>query len=135
MSMASKKPLSREFLLNRGFCCNNGCINCPYKTKNTMSNQFFYTRKELVSGTPENPEFKEFRDSFNVNKVVRSLTMDDGRVLVLLDDLHERSQEVPDVDPRTNKVKGIKRQRNTFQSEIYLDPEDGKRFFGITHIQ
>ena len=100
-----------------------------------MSNQFFYTRKELVSGTPENPEFKEFRDSFNVNKLVRSLTMDDGRVLVLLDDLHERSQEVPDIDPRTNKVKGVKRQRNTFQSEIYLDPEDGKRFFGLTHMQ
>jgi len=25
------KPLSREFLLNRGFCCNCGCKNCPYK--------------------------------------------------------------------------------------------------------
>ena len=25
------KPLSKEFLLNRGFCCNNGCKNCPYK--------------------------------------------------------------------------------------------------------
>jgi len=23
-------PLSREFLLSRGRCCNNGCINCPY---------------------------------------------------------------------------------------------------------
>lgn len=25
------KPLSREFLLKRGFCCHNGCKNCPYK--------------------------------------------------------------------------------------------------------
>jgi NTP pyrophosphatase (non-canonical NTP hydrolase) len=24
-------PLSRNFLLQRGFCCNNGCTNCPYK--------------------------------------------------------------------------------------------------------
>lgn len=24
------KPLSREFLLNRGKCCNSGCKNCPY---------------------------------------------------------------------------------------------------------
>jgi len=24
-------PLSREFLLSRGTCCANGCINCPYK--------------------------------------------------------------------------------------------------------
>ena len=26
------KPLSREFLLKRGYCCNNKCQNCPYKT-------------------------------------------------------------------------------------------------------
>lgn len=31
--MKKPQPLSREFLLNRGFCCNNGCINCPYKMK------------------------------------------------------------------------------------------------------
>lgn len=100
-----------------------------------MQNQFFYTRKELVSGTPENPEFKEFRDSFNVNKILRSVTLEDGRVLVLLDDVHERSQEVPDVDPKTNKMKGYKRQRNTLQSEIYLDPSDGIRFYALTSMQ
>jgi hypothetical protein len=99
-----------------------------------MTNQFFYTRKELVSGTPENPEFKEFRDSFNINKVIRSVTIEDGRLLVLLDDLHERAQEVPDVDPRTNKVKGVKRQKNIFQSEIYLDPTDAIRFQQLTSI-
>jgi hypothetical protein len=99
-----------------------------------MQNQFFYTRKELVSGTPENPEFKEFRDSFNVNKIVRSVTMEDGRVLILLDDIHERAQEVPDVDPKTNKMKGYKRVKNTFQSEIYLDPADAIRFFNLTTI-
>lgn len=26
------KPLAREFLLSRGFCCNNGCKHCPYMT-------------------------------------------------------------------------------------------------------
>lgn len=97
-------------------------------------NQFFYTRKELVSGTPENPEFKEFRDSFNINKVVRSLTMEDGKTLILLDDLHERAQQVPDVDIKTNKIKGYKRERNTFQSEIYLDPADAERFLKLTSI-
>ena len=25
------KPLSREFLLARGYCCDTGCTNCPYK--------------------------------------------------------------------------------------------------------
>jgi len=99
-----------------------------------MKNQFFYTRKELVSGTPENPEFKEFRDSFNINKVIRAVTIEDGRMLVLLDDLHERAQEVPDIDPRTNIVKGVKRQKNIFQSEIYLDPADATRFYTATSI-
>lgn len=99
-----------------------------------MQNQFFYTRKELVSGTPENPEFKEFRDSFNVEKVVRTLVIEDGRTLVLLDDLHERAQQVPDVDPKTNKMRGYKREKNTFQSEIYLDPADALRFYNATSI-
>lgn len=27
------KPLSRESLLKRGYCCNHGCKNCPYKQK------------------------------------------------------------------------------------------------------
>jgi hypothetical protein len=130
----ANKPLSREFLLNRGFCCNNGCINCPYKQKPNMQNQFFYTRKELVSGTPENPEFKEYRDSFNINKVIRSVTMEDGRSLVLLDDIHERSRDVEDIDLKTNKMKGYKRQRDVFQTEIYLDPADSIRFQKVTSI-
>jgi hypothetical protein len=128
------KPLSREFLLKRGFCCNNNCKNCPYKNQTDMQNQFFYTRKELVSGTPENPEFKEYRDSFNINKVIRSITMDDGRIMILLDDLHERAQEVPDVDVKTNKMRGVKRVKNTFQSEIFLDPGDATRFYALTSI-
>ena len=24
-------PLSKEYLLQRGYCCNLGCVNCPYK--------------------------------------------------------------------------------------------------------
>jgi hypothetical protein len=23
-------PLSKEFLLRRGYCCYSGCLNCPY---------------------------------------------------------------------------------------------------------
>jgi hypothetical protein len=99
-----------------------------------MKNQFFYTRKELKSGTPDNPVYNTFRDSINMNKVIRSVGIEDGRLLILLDDLHERAQEVPEVDARTNKVKGVKRQRNTFQSEIYLEPEDVQRFYEATSI-
>ena len=99
-----------------------------------MKNQFFYTRKELKSGTPDNPVYNTFRDSINMNKVIRSVGIEDGRLLILLDDLHERAQETPDVDPRTNKVKGMKRQKNTFQSEIYLEAEDVQRFYEATSI-
>ena len=99
-----------------------------------MKNQFFYTRKELKSGTPENPVYNTFHDSFNVNKVIRTVEIEDGRMMVLLDDLHERAQEVPDIDPRTNKVKGVKRQKNTFQSEIYLEGVDVERFCQATGI-
>ena len=92
-----------------------------------MKNQFFYTR------TAE--DGKELRDSFNLNKVIRSLSNEDGTALVLLDDLHERAQEVPDIDPKTNKMKGYKRQKNTFQSEISLNKEDAERFFNLTNVQ
>ena len=26
--------LTAEYLLNRGYCCGNGCLNCPYDYKN-----------------------------------------------------------------------------------------------------
>lgn len=98
-------------------------------------NQFFYTRQEVIGGTPEVPEFKTFTDSFNVNKVIRTISLEDDRVLVLLDDLHERSQDVEDVDVKTGRVKGVKRQRNMLQSEIYLSSTDGERFFKALNIE
>ena len=82
-------------------------------------NQFYYTRKEGE---------KTMTDSFNVNKVIRTLTIEDGRTLVLLDDLHERVVEVPVYHPNTGKLKEMRRERNTYQSELYLDEEDAKRF-------
>jgi hypothetical protein len=88
-------------------------------------NQFFYKRTEGES---------VFTDSFNINKVIRTIENADGTTLVLLDDLHERSHDVPDVDIKSNKVKGVKRQRDVFQSEIILNKEDAERFQSITKI-
>ena len=31
------KPLSREILLKRGHCCDNGCKNCPYKEQSQVN--------------------------------------------------------------------------------------------------
>jgi hypothetical protein len=91
-----------------------------------MKNQFFYTR--LL-------EEKEYKDSFNVNKVIRSVTHTDGSVIVLLDDFNERVSQEPDIDLRTNKMKGYKSVRQTVQSEIVLSPQDGERFFTLLNIE
>lgn len=99
-----------------------------------MKNQFFYTRREVSGGTPEAPEYRTFTDSFNMNKVIRSISLEDDRVLVLLDDMHERARLVPDIDPKTNRVKGQKRERDVYQSEIYLEQSDAKRFYELTSI-
>ncbi len=85
---------------------------------------FFYTR---------NVDGKIYTDSFNLNKVVRSMQVEDEKIILVLDDLHERSEPVPDIDPKTGKVKGQKRERNTYQTEITLTGEDVKRFNNLAN--
>ena len=92
-----------------------------------MKNQFIYTR------TTE--EGNSFKDSFNVNKVIRSVTLPQGDVLVVLDDFNEQVQNVPDIDPKTNKMKGMKNVRQSVHSEIQLSPADGERFFNLLNIE
>lgn len=102
-----------------------------------MRNQFFYTRKVTIAPEKEGDEpiVKEYQDSFNVNKVIRTLSLEDGTVVVLLDDMHERAQEVPNVNPKTRKVIGTKMQRQTVQTEIVLENEfDIIRFKDFTQI-
>ncbi len=30
--------LSKEFLIERGYCCGHGCLMCPYEPKHTKGN-------------------------------------------------------------------------------------------------
>jgi hypothetical protein len=83
---------------------------------------FFYTRE--VDG-------KIYTDSFNLNKVIRSMQVDDNKVILVLDDLHERSENAPDV--KNGKVVGSKRERNTYQTEITLTGEDITRFHNLNN--
>ena len=95
--------------------------------------QFFYTRKELAQpqqGDTE-PRWNEGMDSFNLDKVIRSIEMDNGGRLVLLDDLHERVRMV-NVTNTKGKITGIKREKDAFQSEINLNAEDSKAFIVAT---
>jgi len=84
---------------------------------------FFYTRKM---------DDKSYTDSFNLNKIVRSVAMEDGTLLILLDDLHERSRDVQAPNIKTNKME-IKRVRETFQSEITLEGDDVTRFNNLAN--
>jgi hypothetical protein len=97
-------------------------------------NQFFFTRKEPIQGT-DPLEFKEHLDSFNIEKVIRTIVMENDHRLVLLDDIHERLTDVPQINPKTGTMKGTKRERGTYQSEIYLSPEDSERFIKMVYIK
>jgi hypothetical protein len=91
-----------------------------------MKNQFFYKVKM---------NDKEYTASLNINKVIRSLANDEGGLIVILDDFNERVSKQPDIDLKTNKMKGFKTVRETVQSEIELTPEDAQRFIKLTEYQ
>ena len=91
-----------------------------------MKNQFFY---KVTSNE------KEYIASLNINKVIRSLGIDQGGLIIILDDFNERVTEQPDIDLKTNKVKGMKNVRETVQSEIELTAEDAKRFIELTEYK
>ena len=99
-------------------------------------NQFFYSRKITIPSTTKDgeSETKLVKDSFNVNKVIRTITMDNGDLLLLLDDLHQRKQEVP-IRNKKGAITGMKNEVNAFQSELTLLKEDVERFYQLTNIE
>lgn len=98
-----------------------------------MRNQFIYTEKVHVPATDtEEAYVVEIKNSFNVDKVIRAVTLDTKQVLILLDDLHERTENVPKIK---NGKRTTVREKNAFQSEIFLSPKDAERFFTLTNIE
>jgi hypothetical protein len=100
-------------------------------------NQFYYTREEKLPSSTSDGETstKRYKDSFNINKVIRSREMEDGTILVVLDDFHEEMQEVPGFHPKTRKPTGVYvKERNTYQSEILLSKDDGQRLYKIISL-
>ena len=69
LTLGHMKPLSREFLLSRGYCCHNSCTNCPYDMK-----------EEALKLLEEIEE--------NVNTCC-AITMEPEEVLELIDKLKE----------------------------------------------
>jgi hypothetical protein len=100
-----------------------------------MTNQlFWYVKKEPIAVQVEGQEtkYKEYRDGFSIDKIIRVITLDDTRTLVLLNDIHNRQQEVP-VTNKQGKVTAYKRETITVQSEIYLEKEDADRLYKLTN--
>ena len=100
-----------------------------------MGTQFIYTIQHQV-GTPEAPATRESRASFNVDMVIRSMELPDGKLIVILDDFHEEMVTMPDsVNTKTNRIVHGKKELAVVQSEITLSAEDKERFFKQTNIE
>jgi len=97
-------------------------------------NMFYYTRKSDAP-VKEGEKAVEYRDSFNINKCIRSVTHTDGTIIVILDDFNERVTEKQYIEPKSGKFKGYKKVRETIQSEIILSATDGERFYKLTNIE
>lgn len=85
---------------------------------------FYYKRKEGD---------KEVTDSFNVNCVVRTFTMPDDTVLVLLNDGHDQPVEKQVMNDK-GKI-SVQRVRDYVQSEIIISAEDAQRLRNLTEIK
>lgn len=94
-----------------------------------MKNQFFYKRKQPIQPVEGQTEVKmrEFIDSFNIELVVRTAELEDGRRYVVLNDMHERIYQEPQ-ENRKGEVVSYINKKMTAQSEIYLEKADSDKF-------
>lgn len=101
-----------------------------------MQNQFLYTRREIIKGEEGTPDrFLDLKDTFNINKVIRAVAQNNGELIILLDDIHERVTDVPVFDHKNNRIKSYKKERGVFQSEIVISSkEDVERYYKATSI-
>lgn len=103
-----------------------------------MKNQFFYTIKHTVANgapTRANDESIEqtFTASFNLDKVIRSMELPDGNLVVILDDFHTEMRQSVSKNPNGKDV--LKVTPTTMQSEIMLNPIDKQRFIELTNVE
>lgn len=92
-----------------------------------MNKQFFYTRTVTNKNKEGKEETKVYTDSINLGKVTRSVELEDGQLVVLLDDIHQRIESEPIISNK-NRLTGHKNVTKTYQTEVYLQGEDVARF-------
>jgi len=91
--------------------------------------------KEPIPGKFEMEE-KIFKDKLNVEKIIRCHELDNGNVIVLLDDGHEVTEKVPIglKNPKKGMVAGNfieEKQRQWVQSEILIEKDEVKAFYAL----
>ena len=97
-----------------------------------MKNQFFYTRTVNLN-TDKGPSELTVTESFDLNRVIRSVMVNTEELVVLLDDFHERALDVP-IRNKAGKEVGVKREKNVYQSEISLKGDNIRRFREATEF-
>ncbi len=102
----------------------------------TMRNQFFYTMEYQIapakgSDSIETVTMKRMA-SFNLDKVIRSVELEDGKLVVILDDFHEETKQI--IVHNSNGKPIPKMETQTLQSEIHLNQEDKERFHQATSV-
>lgn len=78
------------------------------------------------------PIIKRMMASFNVDKVIRSVETEEGKLIVILDDFHEEKKQAIKHNANGKPVPFIETQM--LQSEITLNKEDKDRFRMITGL-
>lgn len=102
-----------------------------------MRNQFFYTMEYQVAPTAptrvnEEPIIKRMMASFNMEKVIRSVETEEGKLIIILDDFHEEKKQAIRHNPNGKPIPYIETQM--LQSEITLNKEDKERFRMATSV-
>ena len=101
-------PLSKEFLLKRGRCCNNGCINCPYKQKlNNMTPDVkdLYLYGWMFNFNPYTQEWAAFKkedysEYWNNNSSKNIIKSNSFKTL--LEILHKTKGDISNIDKKLN---------------------------------
>lgn len=100
-----------------------------------MRNQFFYTYEYQVASPDKavtEPITITRMASFNVEKVIRTVEIEDGQLIVILDDFHEETRQ--GVKNNANGKPIVTQEKVMLQSEIHLNIEDKTRFRKLTGI-
>lgn len=96
-------------------------------------NQFFY---EESSAKQEEGQVAvpAVNGSINLDKVIRTVEYEPGKLAVILDDFHEETMQIPIANPKGKNNGAFKSQSMLVYSKVYLNESDSVRFKEVTEF-